>query len=169
MLQTVATYPEYRLVVVIVQIAGYCEFCEVNPQVVSGLVAVHVMAVTQLARAAVPAMTARGSGTIINVASLLAFSGTLPPQPLPHRAVYAAAKAFRVTSTQTLAGELAGTGVQVQACCPGLVGTEFHALAARDLTGAPFPVMRPDEVAGASLAALRLGEAVCVSGLDARP
>ena len=34
-----------------------------------------------------------------------------------------------MTFSQALAGELAGTGVQVQACCLGLVDTEFHALA----------------------------------------
>jgi uncharacterized protein len=146
--------------------AGYREFCEVDPKVVSDLVAVHVMAATRLARAAIPAMMARGSGAIINVASALAFSGSLPPQPLPHRAVYAAAKAFQVTFTQALAGELAGTGVQVQACCPGLVDTEFHALAGRDLAGVPFPVLRPDEVVGAALAGLRRGEVVCVPGLN---
>jgi uncharacterized protein len=145
--------------------AGYREFCQVDPAVISDLVAVHITAVTRLTRAAVPAMVARGSGAIINVASLLAFSGSLPPQPLPHRAVYAAAKAFQVTFTQALAGELAGTGVQVQACCPGLVDTEFHALAGRDLAAAPFPVMRPDEIAAAALAGLRLGEVICAPGL----
>ena len=36
--------------------AGYREFCDVDPTVVSDLVAVHVLAVTRLARAAVPAM-----------------------------------------------------------------------------------------------------------------
>jgi uncharacterized protein len=123
---------------------------------------VHVTAVTRLARAAVPAMGARGSGAIINVASLLAFSGSLPAQPLPYRAVYAAAKAFRLTFTQALAGELSGTGVQVQACCPGLVDTQFHTLAGRDLSADPFPVMRPDEVAAAALAGLRLGEVICI-------
>jgi short-subunit dehydrogenase len=41
-----------------------------------------------------------------------------------------------------------------------------HALAGRDLTGAPFPLMRPDEVAGASLTGLRLGEVICIPGLD---
>jgi short-subunit dehydrogenase len=101
---------------------GYREFCDVDSQVVADLVSVHVMAVSRLARAAIPAMIARGSGAIINVASLLAFSGTLPPRPLPCRAVYAGAKAFQVAFTQALAGELAGTGVQVQACCPGRDG-----------------------------------------------
>jgi uncharacterized protein len=149
--------------------AGYREFCQVDPTVISDLVAVHVTAVARLARAAAPAMVARGSGAIINVASLLAFSGSLPAPPLPYRAVYAAAKAFQLTFTQALAGELAGTGVQVQACCPGLVDTEFHALAGRDLSAAPFPVMRPDEVVAAALAGLRLGETICVPGLGDPP
>ena len=34
-----------------------------------------------------------------------------------------------------------------------------------DLAGIPFPVLRPDEVAGAALAGLGLGEVVCVPGL----
>jgi uncharacterized protein len=146
--------------------AGYREFADVDPQIVSDLIAVHIMAASRLARAAVPAMVARGSGAIINVASALAFSGSRLAQPLPYRAVYAAAKAFQVTFSQALAGELAGTGVQVLACCPGLVDTEFHALAGRDLAAAPFPVMRPAEVADAALAGLRLGEVICVPGLN---
>jgi uncharacterized protein len=145
--------------------AGYREFAIVDPQVMADLVGVHVMAVSRLARAAIPPMVRRGSGAIINVASLLAFSGCLPPQPLPYRALYAGAKAFQVAFTQALAGELAGTGVQVQVCCPGLIDTEFHALAGLDRSEIPFPVMPPDEVAGAALAGLRLGEVVCVPGL----
>ena len=38
----------------------------------------------------------------------------------------AAAKAYLVTFTQALAGELSGTGVKVQVCLPGMVQTEFH-------------------------------------------
>jgi uncharacterized protein len=146
--------------------AGYREFSEVDRTVIADLAAVHIMAITRLARAAIPAMVARGSGAIINMASLLAFSGSMPAPPLPYRATYAAAKAFQVTFTQALAGELAGTGVQVQACCPGLVDTGFHALAGWDLSAAPFPVMQPDEVVAAALAGLRLGEVICVPGLN---
>jgi short-subunit dehydrogenase len=146
--------------------AGYREFAGIDPQVVSDLIGVHVLAVTKLARAAVPAMIARGSGAIINMASLLAFSGPIPPKPLPYRATYAATKAFQVTFTQALAAELTGTGVQVQACCPGLIDTEFHTLAGRDLAATPLQVMRPDEVVSAALAALRLGEVICVPGLN---
>ena len=146
--------------------AGYREFADIDPQIVSDLIGVHVLAVASLARAAVPAMIARGSGAIINMASLLAFSGPIPPQPLPYRATYAAAKAFQVTFTQALAAELTGTGVQVQACCPGLIDTEFHTLTGRDLAANPLPVMRPDEVVSAALAALRLGEVTCVPGLN---
>ena len=146
--------------------AGYREFSHVDPEILSGLIDVHVLAVTRLARAAVPAMVTRGSGAIINIASLMAYSGPIPPQPLPYRATYAAAKAFQVTFAQALAAELAGTGVRVQACCPGLIDTEFHALAGRDLTATPFPVMRPEEVVSAALAALRLGEVICIPGLE---
>jgi uncharacterized protein len=164
-LERMVTAAEPDLLVNNAGFAGYREFCQVNPAVVSDLTAVHITAVARLARAAIPAMVARGSGAIINVASALAFSGSVPPKPLPYRAVYAAAKAFQVTFSQALAGELAGTGVQVQACCPGLVDTEFHAIAGRDLTAAPFPVMPPHDVASAALTALRLGEVICIPGL----
>jgi uncharacterized protein len=165
-LEAAITAAEPDLLVNNAGFAGYCQFSDVDPQVVSDLVGVHVLAITRLARAAVPAMVTRGSGAIINIASLLALSGTLPPQPLPYRAAYAAAKAFQLTFSQALAAELADTGVQVQACCPGLVDTEFHVLAGRDLSESPFPVMGPEEVASAALAGLRHGEVVCVPGLE---
>jgi uncharacterized protein len=144
--------------------AGYKRFVEVDPDVVSALIGIHVLAVSRLTRSVVPAMVARASGVIINVASLLAFSGTLPAEPLPYRATYAGAKAYLVAFTQALAGELDRTGVQVQVCCPGLVDTEFHE--SFDMSGVPFPVMQPGEVVSAALDGLRLGEVVCVPGLQ---
>jgi uncharacterized protein len=144
---------------------GYRPFDEVEPKVVDELIAVHVRAVAQLTRAAIPGMVRRGKGAVINVASLLALSGALPPNPLPYRAVYAGAKAFILAFTEALSGELGQSGVYVQACLPGLVDTEYHALVGRDPSKMP-PMMQAAEVVAASLSALANAEVVCVPGLD---
>jgi short-subunit dehydrogenase len=118
-------------------------------------------------------MRRRGSGAVVNVASLLAFAGALPPGPLPHRAVYAGTKGYVVTFTRTLAAELEGTGVRVQVVCPGYTATEFHraqglqpvAEGAKDVVTVSAPAMAAEDVVVASLAALETGEVVCVPGL----
>ncbi len=81
------------------------------------LLDVLVRAVLVLSHAAVDAMSARGSGRIINVSSVagLLASGT-----------YAAAKSWVATFTESLAGQLAGTGVTATLLLPGYVRTEFH-------------------------------------------
>ncbi|MER6262739.1 SDR family NAD(P)-dependent oxidoreductase [Streptomyces sp. 900105245] len=151
-------------------INGYGPFAEADPALLTKVLHVNVVVPMVLARAAVPGMLTRGRGTVVNVASLLAFAGDLPPGPLPHRAVYAGTKGFLVTFTRTLAAELAGTPLHVQVVCPGLTATEFH------LTSGDAPVpgeervhddggMAASDVVTASLAALDSGEAVCVPGL----
>jgi len=77
--------------------------------VIDDLIDVHVRAVARLATTALPNMVKRSSGAIINVASLLALSAMVPPNPLPSRATYAGAKAFMLAFSQALASELAGT------------------------------------------------------------
>lgn len=64
--------------------------------------------------------------------------------------------------TRTLAGELADTPVRVQVVCPSIVATEWNGGVSR---GNP-RAMLPEDVASASLAGLRLGETVCVPGLE---
>jgi hypothetical protein len=64
-------------------------------------------------------MVERGRGALLNVASTAAF------QPLPGQAGYGAGKAFVLSYTQSLAGELRGTGVTATALCPGPVKTSF--------------------------------------------
>lgn len=138
---------------------GYGPFAEVKPILLEWLVRVHITAPMLATRAALPGMLARGRGAIINVASLLAFSGSLPPDPLPHRATYAGAKAFLVQFTRTLAGEVRGTPVRVQVVCPGMTETEFN--------GGYRGAMSAEDVVTASLVALERGETVCVPGLEA--
>ena len=90
---------------------------------------------------------------------MLAFSASLPPEPLPHRVVYAAAKAYLVAFSQALAAEIGPAGVRVQALCPGIVASEFHTLQGES---APLPgAMAPADVVQASLIGLETGEIVC--------
>ena len=155
----VAAGPPLDLLVNNAGFGAYMPFETLPPDRAAALIHVHVMTATRLARAALPAMIARGHGSIVNVASMLAFSASLPPEPLPNRVVYAATKAYLVAFSQALAAEMRGSGVKVQALCPGIVATEFHVV-----QGAPGPLpgaMDPADVVSASLRGLELGEVVC--------
>jgi hypothetical protein len=143
---------------------GYQAFAELDPDRAEELIRLQVIGPTRLTRAALPGMIRRKFGGIINVASLLALSGTLPPNPLPLRATYAGAKSYIVTFTQALAQEIAGTGVKVQVCLPGLVKTEFHSIQGFDIGRLP-SAMSTDDFVQASLTALARGEIVCIPGL----
>jgi short-subunit dehydrogenase len=84
-----------------------------------GMVRLNSEAVVALCGAFVPPMVARGRGAVLNVASTISF------QPVVNEAVYGATKAFALSFTEALHGELKGTGVTVTALCPGPVKTEF--------------------------------------------
>jgi short-subunit dehydrogenase len=144
---------------------GYNPFASIDPQVIDDLVNIHIRAVARLTRAALPGMVRRGAGSVINVASLLAMSGTLPPNPLPRRAVYAGAKAFLVTFTQSLAGELGSSSVKVQVCLPGMVSTEFHTVQGFNTDPIGLKKMTPEDVVTASLSGPAQGEVMCIPAL----
>ena len=84
-----------------------------------GMVRLNAEAIVALCGAFVPGMVARGRGAVLNVASTIGF------QPVLGEATYGATKAFALTFTESLHGELTGTGVTVTALCPGPVRTEF--------------------------------------------
>jgi short-subunit dehydrogenase len=152
-------------------INGYGPFVEVEPEIVAKVIALNVTAPTLLSRAVLPGMLDRGEGAIANVASILSFAGSLPPDPLPWRATYAATKSFLVTFTRTLAAEVADTPVRIQVVCPGYTKTEFHMTNGADPVEGTAPddqpalAMLPEEVVQASLVALDAGEVICVPGL----
>lgn len=126
------------------------------------LVSVKVTAPTMLTRAVLPGMLARGAGTVVNVAGMIAFSG--PSTQKGARAVYAGTLAHSVAMSQTLHAELAGTGVQVHVVCPGIVATEFHTVQGLDLSAVPR--MTPQDVVIAALAGIELGETVSAPGVE---
>ena len=71
-------------------------------------------------RLAGPKMVKRGWGRIINLGSILSVIA------LPGRAPYASAKAGVLNLSKVLALEWAGSGVTVNAICPGPFGTEMN-------------------------------------------
>ncbi len=73
---------------------------------------VNMKSVYLTARAFVPAMKARKTGAILNVASTAGLS------PRPNLNWYNASKGWMITATKTMAVELAPTGVRVNAICP---------------------------------------------------
>ncbi|WP_111766879.1 SDR family NAD(P)-dependent oxidoreductase [Nakamurella deserti] len=133
-------------------------FSAVSPAELERQLALNVTAVLALTHAALPGMTARREGTVVNVASVAG----LFPNP---GASYAASKAWVVAFTEGLAMTLRGTGVRVQALCPGLVHTEFHDRAGIALGRVPaVAYSEVDTVVAGSLADLRRGRLICVPG-----
>lgn len=101
-------------------------FLQEPPARIEAMIDLNVRALVDLTRRFTPAMVARGGGAVINVASTSAF------QPVPYLAVYGASKVFVLSFTEALATELRGTGVVVQALCPGRTESEFHQTAGTD-------------------------------------
>lgn len=115
---------------------------------------VLVRAVLVVTQPAAAAMRERGRGAIITVSSVAGFV------PL---GTYSSAKAWATTFMQSLAVELAGTGVTATAVCPGYVRTEFHARADIATAHQPWPVwMTPAFVARQGLRGAARGRAVVV-------
>ncbi|MFD7876048.1 SDR family NAD(P)-dependent oxidoreductase [Streptomyces sp. NPDC059766] len=145
-------------------VAHYMPLAELPADKARELVHVKVVAPTMLTRAAVAGMQERAHGKIINVAGMIAFSGPADPSVMPRRAAYAGSLAYLVAMSQTLSAELAGTGVQVQVLCPGVVATEFHTRQGMDLS--TVPRMSAEDVVTAGLRGLELGEVVCAPGVE---
>jgi NAD(P)-dependent dehydrogenase (short-subunit alcohol dehydrogenase family) len=79
--------------------------------------AVNIDGPMYVCKAALPALIAHGSGTIVNVASGAAL------RPLANRTAYCASKAALVMFTKALALELAPLGIRANALCPGVIDT----------------------------------------------
>ncbi len=122
-------------------------------QALDETIAVNITALTRLTHAVLPGLLARGAGAIVNMASVLAF------HPWPEFSVYNASKAYVVSFSQALQGEVAGKGVLVQVVTPPAVDTDFWNHAGLPVSNLPAgAVMKPQHLVDAALRGLDRGE-----------
>ena len=137
----------------------------------------NVTATYRMIRAFLPAMLARGGGSIINMASVVS-----TVKAAPARCAYHASKAAVIGLTKSVAFDYAGRGIRCNAICPGAIDTpsfdeRMNALpdpeAARTAFIARHPVGRigsPTEVAalcvylGSDESAFTTGQALVIDG-----
>ena len=121
------------------------------------MMSINMTAPARLIHKLLPAMKQRGSGRILNVASMAAF------HPVAGMDLYAATKAFLLSLSESLAENLRGTGVSVTALCPGITRTE--SVNEKMMSALPdIAIMSPAAVADAGFQALMQREAISVPG-----
>jgi short-subunit dehydrogenase len=124
------------------------------------MITLNVTALTRLTYAAAPAFVARGAGTIVNIASIVAVA----PERL--NGVYGATKAYVLALSHSLHHELAAKGVRVQAVLPGATATDIWETAGTHYTNLPPSiVMSAEDMVDAALVGLDRGEAVTIPSL----
>jgi short-subunit dehydrogenase len=107
-------------------------------------------------------MMQRKQGAIINVSSIAAF--------LPTHATYSSTKAYLNVFSEALQMELKGTGIYIQALCPGLTHTEFHdrpefkSERSRISKTPKLLWMSAEDVVATSLRTLGHGAVICIPG-----
>lgn len=139
-------------------------FATSQPQRIREMLAVNMVALTELTRALLPEMIRKKRGAILNVSSSASFL------PIGGLAVYAATKAYVTSFSEAIRGELRGTGVTVTAVCPGPVHTEFNRVAARnpnrrDRSGPEAIHVSVEEVVRAGLHAVEHDKPLVVPGM----
>ncbi|HYA85815.1 MAG TPA: SDR family oxidoreductase [Nitrospirota bacterium] len=160
-------YRELRIknigVDILVNNAGFGDngaFSETDWALEEKMIAVNIIALTQMTKLFVKGMVERKSGRVLNVASTAAF------QPGPFMAVYYASKAYVLSFSEAIASELKGTGVTVTVLCPGPTGTGF-ATTARMEHSRLFNLVKPAsaaDVARFGYQAMQSGSMVAIHG-----
>jgi short-subunit dehydrogenase len=133
---------------------------ENGPTELTRIIALNITAPTRLASAAAKAFVARGRGAIVNIASVLALA------PERFDGVYSGTKAFLLNLSLSMAHELQGKGVYVQAVLPGATRTEIWERSGKDIDAFPAEmVMDAGDLVDAALVGFDRGETVTIPPL----
>ncbi len=134
-------------------------FAELDGEKQSAMITLNCTALTELCHAVLPAMIARKSGQILNVASTAAF------QAGPFMAVYYASKAYVLSFSEALHEEVKQHDINVTALCPGPTKTEFFTGAEMGNSILAKMARGPEQVVADGLSALKSNRAIVISGL----
>lgn len=138
---------------------SYGPFLKDDLDVDADLIGLHITTVTVLTKLFGRDMAERGSGRILNNASVAGWA------PTPGSAVYSAAKHYERALSEALAEELDGEGITVTALCPGETDTGFFDRGDYDESGAAEgDLMSPAAVAEAGYEGLMAGKRVVIPG-----
>jgi short-subunit dehydrogenase len=142
-------------------IATVAPHLETPVDVLERLIALNVTAAARLMLAAGRAFIARKSGTIVNMASIVAFN------PERFNSIYSGSKAFMLAQAQALTQKLNENGVTIQTVLPGATRTEIWERAGTDVDSRlpPERIMDTDEMVEAALKGLELGERITIPSL----
>ena len=158
--QTLRDDPRVTLLVNNVGVGATAPLLNSDMADMSKMITLNVEVLTRLTYAVVPALVARGSGTIINIASIVAVS----PETL--NGVYGGTKAFVLAFSQSLRHELKGKGIRIQVVLPGATSTNFWNLAGTPVEYLPQEiVMSVDDMVDAAIAGFDQGEFVTIPSL----
>jgi short-subunit dehydrogenase len=153
--------PEITLLVNNAGIGGTGTLLQSDVDTMSSMIALNVTALMRLTYALVPKLVARGEGTIINIASVVAIT----PETL--NGVYGGTKAFVLGFSQNLHKELENTGVTVQVVLPGATATDFWSISGRPVELLPHEiVMSSDDLVDSALVGLDRGEFATIPSLQ---
>lgn len=137
------------------------EFTDADIQPLQTMLSLNIIALTELAHSAAQAFRARGQGTIVNIASVVA---------LIHEAMngaYNASKAYVLSLTRNMDRELSGSGVVLQAVLPGFTRTEIFDRAGKSISDIPAEkMMEVDDLVAAALRGLDNGELITLPSVE---
>ena len=131
-----------------------------GPAELTRIIVLNVVAPTRLAASAGKSFAKRGSGSIVNMASVLA----LAPEMLD--GVYSGTKAFLLNLSQSMTAQLKDSGVYVQAVLPGATRTEIWERSGNDVNALPADmVMDVNDLVDAALVGFDRREAITIPPL----
>lgn len=133
-------------------------FLDQSKDAIESQIALNVTALTRLAAAVAPRLAQAGTGSIVNIGSVVGLA------PEFGSALYGATKAYVLFLSQGLAHELSAQGIYVQAVLPASTRTELWAHAGVDVDTLP-EVMEVEELVDAALVGFDRREPVTIPPL----